>query len=386
MSQPKAKRTSQGPIAMWHCMDIPGVLKLLSMRPPVHWTRWHRWALLPPFALYNSAMGAVEKLVYGRKVEATEIHPSPLFIIGHWRSGTTLLHNLVSLDSQFTFPNMYHVAFPHHFLLTEDVVSKFTGWMLPKSRPMDNIETGWQLPQEDEIGLCALCLISPYLMITFPEKDLYRDFFELRKVSPHVLQEWKDTFLHFLRKVTYREQKPIVLKSPSHTFRVPLLLDMFPDAKFLYIHRHPYDVFRSSMHLRRALFEENTLGLLDETPWESEILEDFELAIQSYEQHRHLIPEGNLHEIRFEDLESDPLTQLEVAYQNLSLPGFDEFKKVLIPEIKRLEGYKKNSFHSLEPRLKRELYRRVHPMFERHGYDPQGADVEVEAQRLAMPA
>ncbi len=371
---------------MWHCMDVPGVLKLLSMRPPVHWSRWHRWALLPPFSVYNSVMGAVEKLAYSRKVQETEIDPSPLFIIGHWRSGTTLLHNLVSLDRQFTFPNMYHVAFPHHFLLTEDVVSKFTGWMLPKSRPMDNIETGWQLPQEDEIGLCALSLISPYLMITFPEKDLYRDLFELRNVSPQVLQEWKDTFLHFLRKVTYREQKPIVLKSPSHTFRVPLMLDMFPNAKFLYIHRHPYDVFRSSMHLRRALFEENTLGLLDDTPWESEIMEDFELAISCYERDRLLIPEGNLHEIRFEDLESDPLTELEQAYQGLSLPGFDALKKSLIPEVKRLEGYKKNSFSSLEPHLKRELYRRVHAMFERHGYDPEGADAETEATRLAMPA
>ncbi len=386
MSQPKAKRTSQGPIAMWHCMDVPGVMKLLSMRPPVHWSRWHRWALLPPFAVYNSVMGAVEKLIYHRRVEETQINPSPLFIIGHWRSGTTLLHNLVSLDEQFTFPNMYHVAFPHHFLLTEDIVSKFTSWMLPKSRPMDNIETGWQLPQEDEIGLCALCLISPYLMITFPEKDLYRDLFELKNVSPAVLQEWKDTFLHFLRKVTYREQKPIVLKSPSHTYRVPLLLDMFPDAKFLYIYRNPFDVFRSSMHLRRALFEENTLGLLDETPWESEILEDYGKAIACYERDRHLIPEGNLHEIRFEELELDPLSQIEQAYAGLSLPGFDALKQKLIPEIKRLEGYKKNSFHSMDIDLKRRIYEQGRTVFERYGYDAEGADLISRSTRLAVPA
>ncbi|MCA9074023.1 MAG: sulfotransferase [Planctomycetaceae bacterium] len=386
MSQPKAKRTSQGPIAMWHCMDIPGVLKLLSMRPPIHWSRWHRWALLPPFALYNSVMGGVERLLYDRKVAETEINPSPLFIIGHWRSGTTLLHNLVSLDEQFTFPNMYHVAFPHHFLLTEEIVSTFTGWMLPKSRPMDNIETGWQLPQEDEIGLCALCLISPYLMITFPEKDIYRDLFELKNVSPKVLQEWKDTFTHFLKKVTYRDPKPIVLKSPSHTYRIPLLLDMFPDAKFLYIYRNPYHVFRSSMHLRRALFEENTLGLMDETPWESEILEDYGKAIDCYENDRHMIPEGNLHEIRFEDLELDPLTQIQQAYEGLSLPGFEVLKQKLIPEIKRLEGYKKNAFSNLEMGLKRRIYEQGRVMFERYGYDPEGAEVACETSRLAVPA
>ena len=34
----------------------------------------------------------------------------------------------------------------------------------------------------------------------------------------------------------------MVLKSPVHVARVKLLLAMFPDAKFVYGHRHPLEV------------------------------------------------------------------------------------------------------------------------------------------------
>ncbi|MBX3438205.1 MAG: sulfotransferase [Planctomycetaceae bacterium] len=386
MVESKPKSTSQGPLSMWHCTDVPRLLKLLSMRPSVHWSRWHRWCMLPPCAVYNSVMGLGEKLVFGRKIAETQIHPSPIFIIGHWRSGTTLLHNLISLDRQFTFPTMYHTAFPQHFLLTERIVSRLSAPLVPKSRPMDNVEAGWGMPQEDEIALCALCLISPYLMITFPERSAYSDYFDFKTASPEDVAMWKQTFLNFLRKVTYREPKPIVLKSPSHTYRVRLMLEMFPEAKFVYIHRHPYDVFRSSMHLRDTLFEANSLGLVDREPWEEEVLHDYRWAVDCYERDRQLIPEGNLYEVRFEDLEADPLRELERMYSGLSLPAFDAAKQALIPEVERLKGYKKNSFRRMDLRTKRLVYSWMRPMFERYGYDSEGAERESDSQQLAVPA
>lgn len=386
MKDSKPKSTSQGPLTMWHCMDVPRVMKLLSMRPPIHWSRWHRWALLPPCAVYNSVMKRIESWVYGGRVEQTEIHPSPIFIIGHWRSGTTLLHNLMSLDRQFTYPTMYQAAFPHHFLLTERVVGWLTGPLLPKSRPMDNVEAGWGMPQEDEIALCALCMISPYVMVAFPEKSTYIDYYDFKRADPEELQEWKETFLHFLRKVTYRNPRPIVLKSPSHTYRIPLMLELFPQARFIYIHRHPYDVFRSTLHLRDTLFESNTLGLLHKDAWPEEILHDYRWAAESYDRDRRLIPQGNLHEVRFEDLESDPLGEMERVYRGLGLSGFEEARKALIPEVERLKDYQKNTFRRMPIETKRRVYRELRLLFERYGYDPEGADIEPGAQPLAVPA
>ena len=41
----------------------------------------------------------------------------------------------------------------------------------------------------------------------------------------------------------------LLIKSPVHTGRVKLLLDLFPNAQFIYIHRNPYQVFKSAVHM-----------------------------------------------------------------------------------------------------------------------------------------
>ena len=51
-----------------------------------------------------------------------------------------------------------------------------------------------------------------------------------------------------MRKLTFKYGRPLVLKSPPHTARIRLLLEMFPEARFVHIHRHPYQVFRSCRH------------------------------------------------------------------------------------------------------------------------------------------
>ena len=43
--------------------------------------------------------------------------PAPVFVIGHWRAGTTLLHELLVRDPRHTYPNTYDCFGPNHFLL-----------------------------------------------------------------------------------------------------------------------------------------------------------------------------------------------------------------------------------------------------------------------------
>lgn len=368
------KRSTQGPVTMWHCTTMSVALKFFKKRPPLTWRKAIRIATIPGFALYNSAMAATEKLIYGRRIEQTEVHPQPLFVIGHWRSGTTLLHNLVCHDKRYTFCNMYQVAFPRHFLVSEKIVGPLTSPFIPKTRPMDNIPTGWKLPQEDEIALCAMHLISPYLMIGIHDRPAYVHYLEMEDVEPHELQQWKDDFLYFLKKLTVAENKPVILKSPTHTFRVKLLQEMFPDAKFLYIYRNPFDVFKSGMHLRRAMFEENSLGNIDYDAFEDDVLYIYDRFFKAYERDRQNVPAGNLHEVRYEDLEKDPLGELEKAYDGLRLPGFEDLRTTLEPEIPKLKRYKKNQYSTLDPVTKRRIYTRLRPAIERYGYSAEGAD------------
>src|SRR4029079_1152655 len=65
----------------------------------------------------NSVMKRIEDRRDGAAVNDAEVQP-PLFVLGHWRSGTTHLHNLLTVDERFAFPNNYQVFYPHTFLTT----------------------------------------------------------------------------------------------------------------------------------------------------------------------------------------------------------------------------------------------------------------------------
>ena len=131
---------SQGGLTIWNGMNVSGLWRFMQSRPSINWTRLHRLVPLPFTAAYNSGMGAIESLLYGRAVAATELTAPPLIVLGFWRSGTTLLQNLLSHDPQFGHLGLYQALFPWHFLLTENVAKKLTGAFVPKARPMDNMQ------------------------------------------------------------------------------------------------------------------------------------------------------------------------------------------------------------------------------------------------------
>ena len=364
----KVKRSSQNGFVIWHGMTLSGLWRLLMAKPELHWSRWNRIAMLPGMACYNSLMAAAENLICGRAVQQTRLVGPPVFVLGFWRSGTTLLHGLLNRDPQFTSPTMYRTLFPWHFLLTEKIVSRATGWLMPRSRPMDNVPMSWDAPQEDDIALCIMSLISPYSFLATPRnlQEFWKSL-EMEKLSEPERQHWKDCLMLLLRKITYADQRRIVLKSPSHTYRIPLLLEMFPDAKFVYIYRNPYDVFRSAVHLRRTMIQENGLGRPVFRDVEQEIIRTYQACFEAYERDRHLIPAGNLHEMRFEDLEIDPAGEMANLYHGIGLPCFENLRTILQSEVPRLKRYRKNSFEH-DPYWSAEVSTELQPAFERFGY------------------
>lgn len=374
-----AQPSRQGFFCLWHGTTLGNWLRLVASRPPMHWTRLPKLASITALATLNSISSALESLVFGRRIARQKIEHPPIFILGHWRSGTTLLHNLMSLDPKLTYPNLYQVMNAGSFLLTEKVVTRLTGWLLPKTRPMDNIPAGWEMPQEDEIALLLTTLISPYLMVAHQgNRSVWEPSLELTQLPPEVLQRWKTAFLHFLKKLTIRANRPIVLKSPTHTYRIPMLLKMFPDAKFVYIYRDPYAVYSSFMHLRRSLFRENGLGRLVNDGNEAEALQIYTECIDRYEQTKNLIPPNHLHEIRFEELEADPLGQMKLLYQRLGLTSWNDVEPAIVAELPVLANYQKNPY-VMDRTLMRRIYERWKPYFGLYGYPSQLPDEESDA-------
>lgn len=368
------KASSQGLLCMWHGLTFGRLLKLLMQRPRFAWAYLPRWLSIFAMSLVNSAENAVEWLIYSRRVKNTRIEHPPVFILGHWRSGTTMLHNLMVLDPEVTFPNLYHCLYPGHFLLTESILAPLTEKMLPETRPMDNIKVSWTEPQEEDIALALDCLISPYMLVAhFDQRHKYERFFDAREMTPRELAIWKQSFMRFMQKLTVRKNARIVTKNPGHTLKVPTLLEMFPDARFIYIRRDPYSVFKSTVHLRNTMIAENTLGPVSMEHSEDDALYFYDKTIRTYEETKGLIPAGRLHELRFEDLEVDPLGETRKIYEALQLPGWDRVEPRLLEQLPSLKAYKKNAFR-MDRCTMEKVYSKVKWVFDLYGYSSRMDD------------
>lgn len=367
-TEASVKTSSQGLLCMWHGLTFGRLLQLLAQRPRFGWAYVPRWLSIFAISLVNSAENLAETLIYSRKVRNTRIEVPPLFILGHWRSGTTMLHNLMVLDPEVTYPNLYHCLYPGHFLLTESIVAPLTEKLLPETRPMDNIKVSWSEPQEEDIALALDCLISPYMLVAhYDQREKYERFFDTRDMTPRELDIWKRSFLTFMKKLAFRKNTRIVTKNPGHTLKIPTLLEMFPDARFIYIRRDPYAVFKSTVHLRHTMVAENTLGPVSMDCSEDDALHFYDKTIRTYEETKGLIPAGRLHELKFEDLEVDPMGQMKKIYDSLQLSGWERVEPKLTELLPSLKSYKKNAFR-MDRSTMEKVYNKVKWVFDLYGY------------------
>ena len=320
-------------------------------------------------SLKNSVWHRIEHARFDQNIGDVVIRP-PLFVLGHWRHGTTLLHNLIAQDPQFAFPNNYQVSFPHTFLTTEAREAKWLWRLVPSKRPQDNMALRLEDPQEDEFALCAACLISPYLAWVFPrQKGAFAKYLSLRSASAPELTAWRQAFLQFLKKVQWLNgSKTLVLKSPPHTARIRLLLELFPDAKFVHIHRHPYSVFQSSQRTFRIMYDFDSVQRPTTDDFDDWILRQYREMYDVYFEEKSLIPAGRLHEIAFEELEANPVETIRRLYTGLDLPGFSTSENALQDYVKTLAGYQKNEFPTLGAEMRKRIYQDWRPCFDAWGY------------------
>ena len=313
---------------------------------------------------------ASQKLLHGKQIASAQPEKPPLFVLGHWRSGTTLLHEFLIRDSRHTYPTTYECFAPHHFLTTESWFTPMIGWLLPKKRPMDNVATGWNRPQEDEFALCSMGLPSPYRSWAFPKHGpVDADWLTLENVSESDRQRWREALRRFVHTLTVRRPGRVVLKSPPHTARVKTLLEIFPDAKFVHISRDPLVLFPSTVRLWRSLSMVQSLqGPKENYDWiEEEVFSNLERMYEAFERDRELIPEGNLAELSYEDLIADPKAQLRGIYDQLDLGDFTAVETALDAYLQETGDYKTNRYE-LPDDIREKVSKRWAAYAERYGY------------------
>lgn len=365
---PPARKHEWAP-RMWEGADFFAWIKLLARnRFAVHPRYWYIAVVVTCVSLGHTLMRMLQRVVWGKAIRQTEIAEPPIFIIGHWRTGTTLLHELMIQDERFGYANYYQCFEPNHFLLTEELVARYMKFLLPTRRPMDNMKVGFDRPQEDEFALCLMGAGSPYETIAFPNRPPQRqEFLDLVNVSPTQLRRWRRCFKNYLRTLTCKVRKRLVLKSPPHTARIPVLKQMFPGAIFINIVRDPYVVYPSTINLWRSLFRTHGLQTPTGAGLEENVLGTYVRMHQRLEEGRRLLDPKQFYELRYEDLILNPVAEMKKLYEHFGLGGFEAYLPRLEAYLASVKGYETNRYQ-LTPQERDTVTQRWGTVIRQYGY------------------
>ncbi|MFZ1122550.1 MAG: sulfotransferase [Candidatus Binataceae bacterium] len=265
-----------------------------------------------------SALATLQKRLYRRVLEQLDLRP-PLFLVGHWRSGTTLLHELLALDEYFAAPSTYACFNPHQFLLAHHRAPAAARL----ARPTGDMTVSPSSPQEEEFALLCMGATSPYEAFVFPsalrqfealcDPDLFEHAQELR---------WNDAMTWILKATAYvcGADKRLLVKSPANSFRIPRLSTLFPGATFIRLVREPCAVFASTLRLWQSMWERYALAapLVQEVLIER-ILETRIALERRLQSALRTLPANRVATVRYEDLVADPCGTIELLYDRLAL-------------------------------------------------------------------
>jgi hypothetical protein len=362
---------------LWQgCSLVAWLRLLLRNRFAVCTPYYFCLAVIITFAsIFHEVLRLLQDAWLGDRANRAPIPHEPLFIIGHWRTGTTLLHELLVLDDRHTSPNNYQCLAPHHFLLTERLFKRLFWFFMPTHRPMDNMPIGWDRPQEDEFALCMLGAPSPYTTIAFPNHPPQdQDAFDLERLPPRERRSWREKFLRFLRQLAFKDPRRLVLKSPTHSCRINTLLQLFPNARFVHIVRDPYVVFPSTVNLWKTLYRTHGLQAPTFAGLEDHVFQTFVHLYDRIEAGKPLVPPGRFHELRYEDLIADPEEELRRLYERLELGGFEDVLPRLRKYLADNAGYQTNRYKPLDRALQAEISRRWGKVIRQYGYSRENAE------------
>lgn len=316
----------------------------------------------------NSPLTFLQTVFFGRRIRRVKIDPEPIFVIGHWRTGTTFLHELLVADPRHGYPTSYQCFAPGHFLLSRGWLGKLVERLAPKSRPQDDMPFSLDSPQEDEFALCNLGAESPYLTMAFPNHPPQgENYLDMEGLSSREIERWKGKLRWFLQSVTFATKKRLVLKSPAHLGRIQVLLELFPRAKFVHIYREPLTVFASTMNLWRRFYRDQGLQRPTYAGLDDYVLRTFNRLYRAFDRDRSLLAADQLSEVRFESLVADPLGELERIYEELQLGSFEVARPAVEKFLESRRGYKPNKF-DLAPEIRERVRREWGWFARRYGY------------------
>ncbi|MEA2071680.1 MAG: sulfotransferase [Asgard group archaeon] len=345
---------------------------LIQNRFRVHPKYWLRLLYAFTLSLICFPLRLVERLRFNRKIKRYELPQDPIFIIGHWRSGTTFMHYLFAQDDSKGLVSNVEVYAPHFFLAFPRISRKLIEVSLPETRPMDKIKINADLPGEEEHSLGAYDKYGFFHSMIFPRNfEQYAKYKSFDNASPKDLQRWKRRYQFFIKKVALKKSnrdKRLVLKNPANTYRVKHLIEMYPNAKFIHLYRNPYEVYASTIKFHNDTCEVFALQTWDMDELKENVLDLYQQLYVNFDEKIEIVSEDNWVDVRYEDFIENPLRILKRVYSSLNLEGFEKSKSAFKAFLEDQKDYQPASYD-----FSKELISRVNEacgfIFEKYDYE-----------------
>lgn len=272
----------------------------------------------------------------------------PLFIVGHQRSGTTLLHRTLAADRTHARALTLHemvlpaVSFQRALATLHawdqrrsgNLNRRFDALQERLFGPLDHIHrVRFNEIEEDEFVLwnvfrSGMCANDAPASAGQRALDFLRRFDDWPQRDQDRALDWYRACL--LKKI-YREPAAddagppwIVSKNPAFSQKIPALVRAFPDARFIHLVRDPLVTIPSRLSLIRAIWRQRFPGVQEMTPEQVQTIVEDSIRTYTY-AHRDLrtLPEDRWVEIRYEDLIADLPRAVHEIYERFNLPGPD---------------------------------------------------------------
>lgn len=322
--------------------DVSTLMRLLKRNGPVAPVHLPEIAIAGLSALGRAPFRFCEKAYVADVRHSLPPMPAPIFIIGHWRSGTTHLYNILSKGG-FGYVSPIAAGMPLEYLTLGRWLRPFLERMLPRTRYVDQVEVGPNSPQEDEIPLGSISPISFYHGVYFPrhfERHMNRSFF-LEGCAEAEIEVWEAAFRTFMEKLWLDQRRRLLIKNPTYSARIPQLRRLYPGARFIHIYRNPHAVFRSTRRFYRTLIDKFAWQNVDHLDLDRLVLQSYRRMMEQIDIDKLSLASDHFVELRFEDLEAMPLQEIERIYRQLDLGDMEPWRSNFETYLASVEGFQK---------------------------------------------
>ncbi len=317
----------------------------------------------------------LQSLLFSRKIKKVNFENNPpVFVLGHWRSGTTHLHYLLSKDKKFGYLENFQAFFFRVAFISKTIMKPVLNLFMPKTRPQDNIKINANSPSEEEHPLTNITEKSGMQTFFFPQNISYYDKYNIFKgTTEKEKASWKKSYHWLLQNISYYvgTDKQLLLKNPHSMGRIEVLRAMYPNAKFIHIHRNPYDVYNSNIHLYQKTIRTQFLQEFSDQEIEERVLFCYETSMKKFLKDWNEIPEENRVEISYKELSQNPVETIEKIYEKIQLGDYSAVKPEIENYLKEEGTYKKNKFTPISDEILNKINNRWRFAIDTYKYDFQ---------------